>query len=266
MVMQGAQHVKQAVRYSSGVQSDLHGDVSRFDQFSFRGFASVTDNNQFLDGLRLPRGTSYLIAQTDPWNLERIEILKGPASVLYGRAPLSGIVNTISKHPTDQPFAEVDVLFGSHNRKQLGLDFGGPANQEGTLLYRLGVLGRDSDTSVRLAEEQRILIAPSFTWRPDDATSFTFISSYQRDPKGGYYGFLPYNGTVVLTRYGRIPRNFFDGSPLENDFDRTQVAVGYAFVHRFSDNWAVHQNLRFPHMHLDHNQRTASKAGKQTSG
>lgn len=251
MAMQGAQQVKQAVRYSSGVQSDLHGDVSRFDQFSFRGFASVTDNNQFLDGLRLPRGTSYLIAQTDPWNLERIEILKGPASVLYGRAPLSGIVNTISKRPADQPFAEVDVLFGSHNRKQVGLDFGGPANQEGTLLYRLGVLGRDADTSVRLTEEQRILIAPSFTWRPDDATSFTFISSYQRDPKGGYYGFLPYNGTVVPTRYGRIPRDFFDGSPLENDFDRTQVAVGYAFAHRFSDNWAVHQNLRFLHMHLD---------------
>lgn len=248
---QGAQRVNQAVRYSAGVQSEGHGDVSRFDQFAFRGIAGVTDNNQFHDGLRLPRGTSYLIAQTDVWHLERLELLKGPSSVLYGQAPLAGIVNTVSKRPTSERIAEVDVLFGSHNRKQLAFDFSGALNNDQTWLYRLSGVGLDSKTSVNMTKEQRVSIAPSLTWQPDADTTFTLLTSYQRDPEGGYYGFLPYYGTVEPTPYGRLPRDFFDGSPKANEFDRKQASVGYSLDHKFNENWTIHQNFRYLRMDLD---------------
>ncbi|WP_449256502.1 TonB-dependent siderophore receptor [Bosea sp. (in: a-proteobacteria)] len=251
MDAQHAQTLNQAARYSSGVKADGHGDVTRFDQFSFRGIATVTDNNQFLDGLRLPRGTSYLIAQVDAWNIERLELLKGPASVLYGHAPLAGIINSVSKRPTENPFAEAEVLFGSHERKRVAFDIGGPLNSDGTLLYRLNGVGLDSNTSVDHTKEQRISLAPSLTWKPSADTSLTILALYQRDPKGGYYGFLAYRGTVVPTAYGRLPRNFFDGSPLANEYDRTQAAIGYSFQHRFSEDWSIQQNARFLHMDLD---------------
>lgn len=251
---QGAQKITQALRYTPGVSSDVRGDIGRFDTVYFRGFGAVTESYQFLDGLRLPRGTSYLNAQVDPYYLERVEVLKGPPSVLYGQAPIGGILSMVSKRPTEETFHEVELLAGSHNRFQAAFDTGGPVTEDGTVLYRLTGLGRVSDTSVKLTEEERISIAPSLTWRPNSDTSFTIHSYLQHDPEGGYYGVLPSRGTILSNPYGRISRDFFDGSPDFNEFDRKQVAVGYDLDHKFAENWSVQQNARYWHLDLDHSQ------------
>jgi outer membrane receptor protein involved in Fe transport len=120
---------------------------------------------QALDGLRLPRGSSYLIPQIDPYFLERVEVLKGPASVTYGQAPLGGIVSLAGKRPTAERVREVNLAVGSHRRVQAGFDSGGALNGDGTLAYRLTALGRKADTSVQMTREERIAIAPSVTWR-----------------------------------------------------------------------------------------------------
>ncbi len=252
---QGAQRIQQALRYTPGVSSDIRGDISRFDQLAFRGTGAVaTDTFQYLDGLRLPRGVSYLIPQIDPYNLERVEVLKGPASVLYGQAPLGGIVSLVGKRPVQERLREVNISVGSHQRVQAGFDAGGALNADGTLSYRLTALARKADTPVQLTQEERVSIAPAITWSPDADTALTVLASYQHDPTGSYYGVLPSSGTILPNPYGPIARDFFDGSPDFNAFNRTQASLGYELRHRLAGVWTLHQNMRYWHMDLDQSQ------------
>lgn len=248
---QGAQRIQQALRYVPGMSADIRGDISRFDQMAFRGTGWVLDTFQYLDGLRLPRGSSYLIPQIDPYFLERVEVLKGPASVVFGQAPLGGIVSLVGKRPTQERFHAVNLAVGSHSRVQTGFDSGGPLGDDGTLTYRLTALARKADTSVQMTKEERIAIAPSVTWRPDADTALTLLASWQHDPTGGYYGVLPSSGTILPNPYGPIRRDFFDGSPDFNQYDRIQASAGYELSHRFASGWRLQQNMRYWHMEMD---------------
>ncbi|QIL74332.1 TonB-dependent siderophore receptor (plasmid) [Diaphorobacter sp. HDW4B] len=251
---QGTQQLTQTLRYTPGLSADIRGDTSRFDMMAFRGIGGVSDTFLYLDGLRLPRGASYLVPQIDTHSLERVEVLKGPASVMYGQAPLGGIVSMVSKRPTQESFKEVSVSAGSHNRQQMSWDSGGSLNEDGTLQYRLTAFARKSDTSVDMTKEERIYIAPSITWKPHADTQLTVLGLYQHDPKGGFYGVLPSAGSILPNPNGAFPRSFFDGSPDYNKFDRTQSSLGYEFSHRFDEAWSLKQNLRYWHMKLDQNQ------------
>ncbi|WP_084454954.1 TonB-dependent siderophore receptor [Comamonas composti] len=250
----GAQQLTQSLRYTPGLSADMRGDTSRFDMMAFRGIGGVSDTFLYLDGLRMPRGASYLVPQIDAFLLERAEVLKGPASVMYGQAPLGGIVSMVSKRPTPEAFHEVGISAGSHNRRQLGWDSGGALNEDASVQYRLTALGRKSDTSVDMTQEERVLIAPSITWKPNADTQLTVMGLYQHDPKGGFYGVLPSNGSILPNVHGAFPRNFFDGSPDMNEFDRTHSNIGYEFSHRFNAQWSLRQNLRYTRMDLDSSQ------------
>ena len=251
---QGTQQLTQTLRYTPGLSADIRGDTSRFDMMAFRGIGGVSDTFLYLDGLRLPRGASYLVPQIETHSLERVEVLKGPASVMYGQAPLGGIVSMVSKRPTPEAFKEVFASAGSHNRKQIAWDSGGALNEDGSLHYRLTALARKSDTSVQMTQEERIHIAPSITWKPNADTQLTVLGLYQHDPKGGFYGVLPSNGSILPNRNGPFPRHFFDGSPDFNQFDRTQASIGYEFSHSFNEEWRLTQNLRYWRMKLDQSQ------------
>lgn len=251
---QGAQRIQQALRYTPGMSADIRGDISRFDQLAFRGTGWVLDTFQYLDGLRLPRGSSYLLPQIDPYFLERVEVLKGPASVVFGQAPLGGIVSLVGKRPTAERVREVNLAIGSHGRVQAGLDAGGPIDEDGKLTYRLTALGRKADTSVQMTREERAAIAASLRWQPDADTALTLLGSWQHDPTGGYYGVLPSSGTILPNPYGPIRRDFFDGSPDFNQYDRTQASAGYELSHRFASGWRLQQNLRYWHMAMDQSQ------------
>lgn len=164
------------------------------------------------------------------------------------------MINTVSKLPTETPQREIEVLYGSHSKAQLGLDFAGPVTDDGALLYRIVGLVRKSDTQVVNTEEERYYIAPSLTWAPDEDTTLTVSASYQKDPEGGFYGVLPTLGSLWANPVGMIPRSFNDGDPGYDAFDREQAAIGYQFQHRFNDIWTIRHNVRY----LDH--ATATKA------
>ncbi|QTW19989.1 TonB-dependent siderophore receptor [Comamonas kerstersii] len=251
---QGSQQLTQTLRYTPGLSADIRGDTSRFDMLAFRGIGGVSDTFLYLDGLRMPRGASYLVPQIDTHLLERVEVLKGPASVMYGQAPLGGIVSMVSKRPTAESFHEVSLSAGSHSRHQLTWDSAGALNEDGTLQYRLTTLARKSDTSVDMTQEERMFIAPSITWQPNADTQLTVMGLYQHDPKGGFYGVLPSSGSILPNKYGPLPRHFFDGSPDMNEFDRTHSNLGYEFSHRLNEQWSFKQNLRYTRMELDSSQ------------
>ncbi|XQU70949.1 hypothetical protein OJJOAM_003738 [Cupriavidus sp. H18C1] len=164
---QGAQSVQQAMGYTAGVHAGLYGNDNRGDWGRFRG----TDFTQYQDGLLNAVGF-YNNVRPDVYALERIDILRGPSSMLFGQGAVGGILNLVSKRPQAEAAREIGVQFGNNNRKQVQADLTGPLDADGKWLYRLVALARDSDTHVDFAQDNRYLIAPSLTYRPNSDTSF----------------------------------------------------------------------------------------------
>lgn len=235
---QQPQTVNEAFRYSSGVVPELYGTASHYtDQYmKIRGFAP----DIYLDGLKLPPFSS-----TDPYFLERAEIVHGPASVLYGQSSPGGLVDLASKLPSDRPVNEVNFGGGTFGRLQTSFDLGGVIDKDHQLLYRITGLGFTDNTQVDDTKNRRIGIAPALTWRPDASTSFTILANYINDPGLGIYAGLPGLGTVLPNPRGPIPTSFFVGDPNYNTWNREQSSVGYAFEHSFEQVLTIRQNVRY---------------------
>lgn len=243
---QGAQSVNEALRYTASVSS--YGAGTRSDWYTaVRGFVPAT----YLDGLQLPNTINLASWRVDPWQLERVELLRGPASVLYGQGDPGGTVNLVSKLPTPEPIRELEVQYGTQARKQIAGDFGGKLDEDGRFSYRLTALARDGNLPFGPFKDQRLMVAPSLTWRPDADTSLTLMASYLRDKTNSSDNFLPAQGTVLPNPNGRISARRFTGSPDFDRYEKTQYSIGYQFEHRFNDTWTVRQNLRYNHLRLD---------------
>lgn len=240
---QAVQSVAQALRYAPGVTSEPRGVMTGLDYFYARGFPL----NQYLDGLRTLSG-EYSYPQPDPYLLEQIEVLRGPASVLYGQADPGGIVNLVSKRPTADPIRGFEIQAGSYGRIQGGIDLGGALDDSQTLLGRITAVAKDSGTQVDFAKEQRFAVAPALTWQPDSATTLTILGNYTDDPDVGYYNWSPATGTVFpLSNGKRLSTSFYSGDPDFDRWSRQSAMIGYQFRHRFSNAITLEQNLRFAH-------------------
>lgn len=191
-------------------------------------------------------GGNLGLPQFDPYNIERIDVVRGPTSTLYGQGYPGGMINMITKRPTEQKLREVSAGLGDDGRMFETFDFSGPVDEQGRFLYRLTGVGRKAGGQVDFVEEERFAIAPSFTFRPQEGTSLTLLASYQKDPKGGYYGSLPEAGTLTpLADGGYISRSFFPGDPDFDKFERKQASIGYLFEHRFDNGWKINHSLRY---------------------
>lgn len=239
---QGAETISEALRYTPGVVVQRDGAGARVDVVNVRGFEALN----YLDGLALPQlADDFARPAIDPFALERIEILKGPASVLYGRNSPGGIVNMISKRPTDTPQNEVFVEFGSFEHAATGFDFSGPVTTDKKFLYRIVGMVQDAETQVDYTRDDRYFIAPSLTWQPDKDTSLTLLGHYGRDKGTLQSQYVPLEGTLFSNPNGRLPRSNFLGEPGIDHTDREQFWAGYIFSHRFNDVWQIRQNLRY---------------------
>ena len=241
----GAQTVTEALRYTPGMTGGGFADrVKIFDEPTSRGF---TPTPLYLDGLHLPYGGGSTggALQIEPYSLERIEVLKGPASVLYGQNQPGGIVNMVSKRPTATPLHQVVLEGGSDDHKSLALDLGGPLDEQGQFLYRLTALANDSGSPIDYVEQKRQFIAPSLTWRPNEDTSLTLFAQYQKDNDVPEAQGLPRIGTLVPTVNGKISRDLFLGEPGVNAYDRDQFVLGYELSHRLNEVWTLKQNVRY---------------------
>ena len=250
--------VKEALGYTPGVTVASRGASNTYDFVIIRGFSSVGLNqNNYLDGLKM-QGDFYNDAVIDPYMLERVELMRGPTSVLYGKSSPGGIVSMVSKRPTTEPLREVQFKMGTDSLFQTGFDFSDALDDSGTFSWRLTGMARSNNEQQINAEQKRYAIAPSFTWRPDDKTNFTFLSYFQNEPETGYYGWLPKEGTVQpLPNGGHLPTSFNEGAT-NNTYSRNQKMVGYSFEHGFNDTFTVRQNLRFSEM------KTAQKSAYGT--
>ncbi|HCF8138490.1 TPA: TonB-dependent siderophore receptor [Klebsiella oxytoca] len=234
--------VSQALRYSAGIFTEYRGSSNRNDEVFVRGFSYVP---KFLDGLSYGATASSQTGTFDPWLLERVELVRGPASVLFGQVNPGGLIAMTSKRPVSQPIHELQFRTGNHHLAEGAFDFGGPLSDDGRLLYRLNGIARTQNSQVEDYKETRMAIAPALTWYPDDATRMTLLTSYQKDPDAGYRNFLPRYGTVESVDGSYIPRDFNVSDPSYNQSWREQTMIGYEFEHQPDDTFTLRQNARY---------------------
>jgi len=239
------QKLDEALRYQAGVLSAPYGSDTDTDWFKVRGFDAAT----YLDGNRLFT-TGYYVWTLEPFGLERVEILKGPASVLYGEAPPGGVVNAISKRPTDTPEGNVQLQTGNRNLKRIGVDISDYANEDGDVRYRIVGLASERDGTLDGTYNNRYYFAPSLTWDMSDDTSITFLASYKEDEGVPTSPFFPIYGTLVDTPQGKIDPSTNLGEPDYDINENKQIALSYELSHQFNDTWNIKQNGRYAHTDL----------------
>ncbi|MET0616588.1 MAG: TonB-dependent siderophore receptor [Luteibacter sp.] len=246
MIDQGVLTVQDALRYSAGVRSDAYGVDARGDDAFVRG----TSFTQYLDGLRQAFGGSY--ARTEPYFLDRIEVVRGPSSVLYGQGTTGGLIGLTSKRPQFTEAREVQLQIGNNARKQVAFDLTGPIDEARHWAYRLIGVVRDSDSQIDHVPDDRRAIAPSVTWQPDGDTRWTLLANLQFDRNGSTLNFLPHAGTIFPNPNGNIPTNRFVSEPGFDRYDTDQRSVSSLFEHRFNDTWKFVQNARYSHDNVDY--------------
>lgn len=241
---QAAPSVADALSYSSGVVTNYRGNSNRNDEIISRGFRYAP---KVLDGLTygLSARSGGGAGQIDPWLLERVEMIHGPASVLYGQVSPGGLVSMTSKRPSAQSIRKVQLSGGNQHYGEAAFDFGGTLNDDSTLFYRLNGVGSTKHEFVRGEKQQRVAVAPALTWLPTIDTSFTLLTSYQDEPEAGYRNFLPASGTLYRTSAGYIPYDFNVSDPGYHESKRKQTSAGYIFEHTFNNVFSFQQNLRY---------------------
>ena len=242
----GSLSLNNVLNYAAGVNTAPYTTSTRLDGAYGR---ANSDLETFLDGLDSEIGYWARSVRSEPYALERIEVLRGPASMQFGQSSLAGIINGVSKDPLPETQREIGLLVGSHRLRQLQTDLTGPLTDDGRLAYRLIALARDSDTQIDRTPDDRIFIAPSLTWKPTAQTDWTVRLRYQKDRAGGDSGAMPWSGTVLPNPNGRFSTRLNPADPHADYFNTDSTSAGWSLEHRFNPDWKVRQTLRYTRSH-----------------
>ncbi|WP_157221000.1 TonB-dependent siderophore receptor [Flavisphingomonas formosensis] len=239
--LRNVQRVKEALRFTAGVQVDKYGGDTRFDQIELRGF-SATIFGEYRDGLRQVSNGS-LFFRNEAYGLESVEVLKGPSSVLFGQNAPGGLVNYVSKRPTAARVAEMQVDLGNWDRYQVKADLGGSLNPSETVLARVTVLGRDGSTQLPgKSRDDRIYIAPAITFQPTSRTSLTLYTQFLKNESNGQ----PFNYTDAGGNFTKV-RTY---DPNYDQLSQQQLLAGWTFEQRIGDVLKFRQNARYGEIEL----------------
>jgi iron complex outermembrane receptor protein len=242
---QGAQSINEALRYTAGVRTEVSGAQTMDNSLNLRGF-NQGSLDTFQDGLRSVTPGYFGFFAPEPYGLERLEALKGPASVLYGQQVPGGLINMVSKRPSATPINEIEQTFGSFNYLQTAFDLGG-TNADKSVMYRFVGLGRNADTQVDYVKNDRTYLAPSVTWAPTTDTKITVLASYQRN-EGDVYANVPATAVLLPNSNGHIPFSRFLGEPNWEGETSERTTLGYELEHRFNEAVKFEQNFRYTHL------------------
>lgn len=249
-----------ALSYTPGISDVTYNRDSRYFSTNIRGFA--VSNTTYVDGLNMV-DTGWASTNTDQYSFDRIEVLRGPASILYGAATPGGMINQVSKRPTSTELREVQLQIGNGNQFSTAVDMSGPLQKDGKLLYRLTGRTTKEDLYVDNSNSKNYFIAPALTWLPNDNTSFTLLTHFQKDDINGNYD---YTRNVYLPGYPLygFSNKLFIGESNYDKYTRDAKQIGYILEHRFNDTWSVTQTAR--HLDLSYLFRTADEAALAADG
>lgn len=227
--------IQDALRNVSGVQQGNTFGGFR-DRTIIRGFEQ--DGGNFLrNGFRETGGFSPPVESA---NLERVEVLKGPASVLYGTLEPGGIVNLITKQPLSEPTYSLQGQFGNFGLVRPSIDFSGPLTKDRNLRYRLNAVYqnggnfRDFDQNI-----ERIFVAPVLSWQISDRTDLTLEASYLNDERPFDRGLVAFGNEVADIPFDRVLGELDDRSKQE------EFNLESRLEHQISDQWKIRGGVRF---------------------
>lgn len=236
----GAKNIQDALLYTSGIYAGAFGLDTRVDSAKVRG----VDPINYVDGLRADYGF-YNNVRPSTYALEQVEVIKGPASVLYGTGSVGGILNAVTKRPQAEEKGEFWAQVGSFDRKQIAADWTGAVDAEGKILVRIVGLARDSGTQVDHVDDDELLFNPSVTWLMSDDTELTLMANLQKREGGISAQFLPTEGTLIEGPKGYLEPSTYIGEPGWDKYDREQSALTAELKHRFNDMWSFSAVARY---------------------
>ncbi|MGI6245765.1 MAG: TonB-dependent siderophore receptor [Pseudochelatococcus sp.] len=237
MQQRGVQSVEEALKYTAGVTADFYGSDDRFDFFKIRGFDAQT----YRDGL--PLGRPFGGVREEVFAFERIEVLKGANSTVFGVADPGGTVNYVSKRPKTERFGEAYVSGGSFSLIEGGFDFGDNITKDGTLSYRLTGKFRRADDEYDYSRDDQNFFMGGLTWRPSDRTSLSIV--YDHLNRDGVPGS---GGHPVGSDFDR---NVFFGEPDFNYRGTDRDTVSVMFDHDFGSGLSFSSNARYSNTDTD---------------
>lgn len=232
------QSVNEALRTVAGVTPD-NPSYSAFEGFTIRGFSG---RNIIRNGLRDDTNITSRIALP---NIERIEVLRGPAGALFSQGSPGGTVNIVTKKPLSEPRYTITGAIGSFDTYEGSIDFTGPLNGDNTLLYRLTAGASTTDTFIDFFERRTYAIAPVLSWQISDNTKLTIEGEYTAGEQPNARG-LPARGTILDNPNGDISPSFFIGEP-DDDLDsndRYALRLGYTLEHQLNPNWQLRNSFQ----------------------
>ena len=237
---QGAISISDTVRYAAGVTANAYGRDTRVDSFVIRGIDAL----QFRDGMR-DIFSYYASITSDPYNFSQVEIVRGPASVLFGQGSIGGLVNLVSKAPTFQTGGEMSLVYGSHDRKEALGDVNVALSD--TLAVRAVGRVRDADTYIDNVRDDRVMFAPSVRWQPTPDTDLVLQGLYQKDKSGSTSQFLPIVGTFRPNPNNaeRLDPFLFVGKPGWDRYDGRTLQGGGSLTQRFGDKVQLNLKARY---------------------
>ncbi|MBQ4851618.1 TonB-dependent siderophore receptor [Pseudoalteromonas sp. MMG012] len=235
----GAENLQEAIGYVAGVFNGPYGVDTRGDWANIRGVAPV----QYLDGLQLMFGY-YNNARPNTYNMERIEILKGPSSMLYGQGSTGGIINMVTKRPHSQTLGEIVAQVGNFGRTQIAADFNTTLTADKSVEARFVGLYRDSDTQTDFVNNDASFFAPSIAWHISEDTSVTLLSNFQKNKSGSSTQFFPHEGTILPAEHGQIESRRFVSEPGWDQYDTEQNAITLIIEHMLSEDFSVSWTAR----------------------
>jgi iron complex outermembrane recepter protein len=229
--------LEDALRNATGATQGTQSSRSVFNTVIIRGFDT---RNILRNGLR---DDTNVTVGSELTNIERIEVLRGPASVLYGRGGIGGTINLVTEQPLSEPFYEVEAGIGSFDSYRGALDLTGPLNRDRTLRYRLNASILQADTFVDFTEIERYFVAPSLSWQIGRNTDLTIDAEFLQFEQPNDQG-LPAFGTVRSNPNGELPLDRLVGEPDLTPRERRVIRAGYSLEHRFNENWRIRNAFR----------------------
>jgi iron complex outermembrane recepter protein len=239
--------LEDVVEFVSGTETVPDGESS--SGFEIRGFPTY---QYYLDGVRVSPDLHH-DGFRDFADVERVDILKGPASLLYGRTEPGGLINIITKKPLEEPMLALEQQVGSFDLERTQLDAGGPLSPGGSLLYRFNAAWQNSASFRDIPESHRVFVAPVVTWKASDRTALTGYLEYlnSRDPSDSG---LP----LIGDRLPLVPmsRSVDEGGQIHT----TDLRIGTEASHAFADGWTMSTHLDARWLHAPQSPQVALAA------
>lgn len=224
----GSSNVERALDYAGGVSKQNNFGGLTLYEYSIRGF---TTSEFYKDGFSANRGYP---STPDAANVERIEVLKGPAASLYGRGDPGGTVNIVTKKPQADAFTTLQTSAGSWDRYRTALDINAPLNDDKTLLSRVNLAVEDNNSFRDHVDSKRVFVAPTFSWQLNPDTFLSVETEFVRHSSTFDRGIVAPNN-----KWSGMSRRTFLGEPNDGDIDNDNNMIQAALEHHLNDFWSL---------------------------